>query len=235
MRARNALDSEAGRLQAAEDGLTRSLVAARTAWTEDHPELQRMGRELDDLKVKRQEAEGRMAAERAERARAAHLVGLVQSEIEALQKQAEVFQARLDKTPRWAHELGVMHRDYEIAKTKYQSVISRKVEAEIAQELEAKSAKSLFNIISPAGEPTAPARPDRFGGLLLSLLIALGLGTLVGVVLEMRDDSLRDTHEVKAKLPIPVLAVVPQLGANKTERRVLMPSTVTQPPPPSVN
>ena len=85
-----------------------------------------------------------------------------------------MFQKRLDTTPRWAHELGVMNRDYEIARTKYQSVVSRKVEAEIAEELEAKSSKSLFNVISPAGVPNVPARPDRFGGLLITLLVALG-------------------------------------------------------------
>jgi capsular polysaccharide biosynthesis protein len=101
------------------------------------------------------------------------------------------------------------------------------VEAEIAEELEAKSSKSLFNVISPAGVPVTAARPDRVGGLLIALLIALGLGVLTGVVLEMRDDNIRDGHELKERLTLPVLAVVPNMQ-GKTEKRVLMPSSGTR-------
>ena len=116
------------------------------------------------MAAQRKDAEGRMVAERQERARAAGLVAQPSRRTSSeLQKQAETYQERLDSTPHWAHELGVMNRDYEIARTKYQSVVSRKVEAEIAQELEAKSAKSLFNVISPAGVPvvTGQAGPRR--------------------------------------------------------------------------
>lgn len=223
-RARNAADSEAGRLEAAENGLTRSLVAARTQWTEDHPEVKRLQSELENMTSKRKDAEGRLVAERQERARAADLISAIQAEIAGMHKQAETFQKRLENTPRWAHELGVMNRDYEIARTKYQSVVSRKVEAELAEELEAKTSKSLFNVISPAGVPGVPARPDRFGGLMISLLIALGVGVLTGVIIEMRDDSIRDGHEVRERLTLPVLAVVPNMQ-GKTEKRVLMPSS----------
>ncbi len=226
-RARNAADSEAGRLEAAENSLTRALVAARTSWTEDHPEVKRLQSELAAMTAKRRDAEGRLVAERQERVRAANLINTIEGEIKDLQRQAETFQRRLDNTPKWAHELGVMNRDYEIARTKYQSVVSRRVEAEIAEELEAKSAKNLFNVISPAGVPVTPARPDRFGGLLIALLIALGTGVLTGVVLEMRDDSIRDGYELRERITLPVLAVVPNMH-GKTEKRVLMPTSGTR-------
>ncbi|MFP2901281.1 GumC family protein [Corallococcus sp. 4LFB] len=221
-RARNAADSEAGRLEAAESGLSRTLTQARTQWTEDHPEVKRMERELGNISAQRKDAEGRMFAERNERVRVSTLIGNIQKDIVDLQKQAEAYQARLNNTPRWAQELAVMNRDYEIARTKYQSVVSRKVEAEIAQELEAKSAKSLFNVISPAGVPSSPARPDRMSGLLIAALVALALGVLTGTVLEMRDDSLRDGTEVRERITLPVLAVVPNMQ-GKTEKRILMP------------
>ena len=183
-----------------------------------------MSREADGLQAKLKDAAGRMVAERQERARAATLVTQVQQEIDGLHTQAEAYQKRLDNTPKWAHELGVLQRDYEIAKTKYQSVVSRKVEAEIAQELEERSAENAFNVISAAAAPSAPARPDRLSGLLVCALLALGLGLLVGVVKDMRDDSLRDPAEVRDRLPLPVLAVVPSLNGKATARRVLAPT-----------
>jgi polysaccharide chain length determinant protein (PEP-CTERM system associated) len=223
-RARNAADSEAGRLEAAEHTLTQGLVAARSSWTADHPEVKRMSQELNTMRERRKEAESRQWVERQERARVSDLIASIQKEIEGLHVQAKAYQDRLDRTPRWAHELGVLNRDYEIARAKYQSVVSRRVEAELAQELEAKSAESLFHVVSPAGVPVAAARPDRLSGLLVCFLIALGLGVLTGVVLEMRDDSIRDTQELRERLPLPVLAVVPNMQ-GKTEKRVLMPHT----------
>lgn len=234
-RATWAHDSEAGRMSAAEQAIVQQLAMAEQTYKADHPEVMRLTREAQALKARRIDAEGRMYAERAERARAAAAVEQYKQEIKELQTQAEAFQKRLDATPKWAHELGVMQRDYEIVRTKYQSLISRKVEAELAQDLELKNASTLFNVISPAVVPVSPARPDRMSGALIAFLVALGLGILVGVVTEMRDDSIRDTAMVKQTVPMPVLAVIPQMN-GKTEKRVLMPSrTVTQSSPNTIN
>jgi polysaccharide biosynthesis transport protein len=233
-RAHHSVDTEAGRLVAAEATTARELVEARTTWTNDHPETQRLSRQLEALRRQREEAEGRLVAEKQERVRAGAAVGRIEGEIARLQKDASVLQARLERTPRWANDLGVMQRDYEVTRTKYQSVVSRKVEAELAQEMEAKHAKSLFNVISPASIPTTPAKPDRPTGLLLAFLIALGLSVLTAVVLEMRDDSVRNVHQLKERLPLPVLAVVPQIS-GKTARRVLAPANPNTAYPAALN
>ena len=234
VRARLPVDTEAGRLQAAHDQLTRALVAARTQWTEDHPEIQRMLRESDELEARLQEAERRMVGERQERSRAASLVTQLQEELAELQQQSRMYQRRLDNTPRWAHELAALQREYEVASAKYQSVLSRKVEAEIAQEMEARSADSMFNVISPALVPSAPSRPDRLSGVLVGALLALGAGVVVGVLRDLSDESLRSLAEVRDQLPLPVLAVVPSLGGKVPRRRVLLPAgepeEVTPPP-----
>ena len=224
-RARNAADSEAGRFEAAESTLTQDLVAARSSWTADHPEVKRLDQELNTMTAKRKDAEGRQFAERQERTRVGTLIGTIQKDIEELHQQAKSYQERLDRTPKWAHELGVLNRDYEIARTKYQSVVSRRVEAELAQELELRGAADLFHVVSPASVPSLAAKPDRVMGLLVCLLVALGLGVLTGVVLEMRDDSIRDTQELRDRLPLPILAVVPNMQSAKVEKRVLMPAT----------
>jgi polysaccharide biosynthesis transport protein len=221
LRAHHAGDSEAGRLQAQAMEAQRALIAAKAQWTADHPEVQKLARELSDVRMRLRDAEGRMEEERKERARMNNVIAGIEERIQGLHNQAETYQRRLENTPKWAHELGIMSRDYEAARAKYESVLSRKVEAEMAQELEARAAHDVFRVISAATLPTKPARPDRMGGFLLSFLIALALGILAGVLREMRDDSIRDATDMKERLPITVLAVVPQFG-GKVER-VLMP------------
>jgi succinoglycan biosynthesis transport protein ExoP len=229
VRAHHGMDTELGRIEAAETEMVRQQVVAQAQWTKDHPEVQRLNHELEGIKARKAEAESRLVAEREERARVNEVIARIEQEIAGLQKQAEIFQARLDNTPRWAHELSVMQNDYDVVKAKYQSVVGRKVEAELAQELEARSAKTLFNVISPAGPPAFPAKPDRMTGFLIAFLAALGIAALTGIVLEMRDDSIRDTVELKEQLPIPVLAVVPNMQ-GKTEKRVLTPARNTVSP-----
>lgn len=223
LRAHYSGDSEPGRLQAQELETQRALLAARSQWTSDHPEVQRLAKELGAVRAQLKGAEGRMVEERNERSRVNRLVAEIQKQIRDLHNQAEAYQKRLDNTPQWAQALSMMTRDYEITRAKYDSVISRKVEADLAYELEAKGAKNLFNVISPATVPVAPASPDRMGGMLIVLLAAMAIGVLAAILMEARDDSIRDVAEVKERLPLPVLAVVPQMD-GKSEKRVLMPN-----------
>ena len=148
----------------------------------------------------------------------------MQRDIDGLQKEIQTYQARLDQTPRWAAELAGLEREYDIAKAKYQSVLGRKVEAEIAQDVEARNAPRLFSLVSPAAPPVVPSKPDRFGGLMVVLVAALGAGVLSGVMLELRDESIHDERQLRGELPLPVLAIVPALN-GRTERRVLLPAT----------
>jgi polysaccharide biosynthesis transport protein len=221
---RNGGDTEVGRGQMLVDQLEQQLAGAKTQYTDDHPEVVRLTRELKAARSRVQEADGRLGAQRDERARASREVGAIQRDVEALQKEAQNYQARLDQTPRWAAELAGLEREYDIAKTKYQSVVGRKVEAEIAQEIEARNAPRLFSLVSPAAPPVVPSKPDRFGGLLVVLVAAIGAGVLSGVMVELRDESIRDERQLKGELPLPVLAIVPAMN-GRTERRVLLPAT----------
>ncbi|MGA9522820.1 MAG: Wzz/FepE/Etk N-terminal domain-containing protein [Myxococcaceae bacterium] len=225
LRAHHVADSEAGRASISVDELERALIAAQTTWTEDHPEVDRISKELTGMQGRLRSAEAKLSAERAERARMLKLSDLLEQQIQELQKKAAAYQERLDRTPQWAHELAMMERDYQVTREKYDSVISRKVEAELSRELELRASKDLFNVISPATVPSLPAEPDRAGGLIITLLVALGVGILAGVVVDMRDESIRSANDVRDRLPVPVLGVVPELGEGKSEKRVLLPAT----------
>ena len=221
---RNGGDTEVGRAQAVADQLEQQLAAAKTQYTDDHPEVVRLSRELKAARSRVNEADARLGVQRDERTRAGREVAGIQRDIDALQKEQQTYQARLDATPRWAAELAGLEREYDIARTKYQSVLGRRVEAEIAQDIEARNAPRLFSLISPAAPPVVPAKPDRFGGLMVVLVAALGAGVLSGVMLELRDESIHDERQLRGELPLPVLAIVPAMN-GRTERRVLLPAS----------
>ncbi len=227
---RNGGDTEVGRAQMVADQLEQQLAAAKTQYTDDHPEVVRLTRELKAARGKVHDSDTRLGVQREERARAGRDVAGVQRDIDGLQKEMQTYQARLDQTPRWTAELAGLEREYDIARTKYQSVVGRKVEAEIAQEIEARNAPRLFSLVSPAAPPVVPAKPDRFGGLLVVLVAALGAGVLSGVMVELRDESIHDERQLRGEFPLPVLAIVPAMN-GRTERRVLLPANPLRSPP----
>lgn len=225
---RNGGDTEVGRVQAQADQLEQQLAAARTQYTDDHPEVLRLSREVKAARVRIAEADARLGAQRDERARATREVAAIQRDVDGLKHEMQTYQTRLDATPRWAAELAGLEREYDIARTKYQSVLGRKVEAEIAQDIEARNAPRLFSLVSPAAPPVVPSKPDRFGGMMVVLVAAIGAGVLTGVMRELRDETIHDDRQLRGELPFPVLAIVPTMN-GRTERRVLLPANPLRP------
>jgi uncharacterized protein involved in exopolysaccharide biosynthesis len=210
-------ETELGRLRRRDLDLRRDLTAARAQFTADHPEVQRLERELGVLGPQLARAEAGTNEIDAERGYLKGQLSALNVEIKSLEGEVSAYRGRLDRTPRWANVLHVLNRDYDLLRTKYQSLLSRKVEAEVARELEAKARPGMFRVLSPASVPQAPYKPNRTTGLALVLLAAVGCAVLVGLFRELQDDSLRRAEHAR-ELSMPLLALVPQIPAVRVPK-----------------
>ena len=206
-------DTELGRLKRRSLDLNRDLTLSRSEWTEDHPEVQRLTRELGAVEAKRALAEAREQRSDAVSLQLRGQLASVGAEMRSMDGELQIYRERLDRTPRWGQALSVLNRDYDLFRTKYQSLLSRKVEAEVARDLEVKARASMFRVLSPAAPPIAPFKPDRVAGLLLALLTALAAAALIGLFRELQDDSMRDA-EAAREISMPVLALVPRIPSG---------------------
>src|SRR5690606_12272618 len=242
---------EVGRLAAAMNEARRELLAARSIYTSDHPEViaadraYRAAREryeaaaeavaLGDNEERRVREEIRRLRELAadvqrragaykRRVEARPAVGAarrVREEIRWLralaldfQRRADAYMRRVEATPAVGAELEGILREYAVVRDKFATLLSRKVEAELAQDLERRQSGSLFRIIEPAIPPLAPDRPRPFQVLLVSLLGGLGVGIGLASYRASRDTSVRGAAESRQRLGIPVLASVPSIGTR---------------------
>ncbi len=212
IQARADLGTELGQMRRRELELATNLVTARSQWTEDHPEVERLKREIASARAKREAAEQRLEDPSGEGYLRSQVASL-DAEIASLEQQAQQYRQRIDNTARWAQQLSELTRDYEATKAKLQSLQSRKVEAEVSRELEAKARAGLFRVLSAADVPASPFKPNRATGILVALLLALGAGALAGIFLELQDDSVRRLEQARA-LSLPVLALVPDIPAG---------------------
>ena len=139
--------------------------------------------------------------------------------------------AQVDKLitaiPMTRSQISEMEKDEDMLKVKVTSLISKKAEAEITADLEAKSAPAEFRVLESAVAPTLPGSPNRPQMLLLALLAALALGSAVAVGQELSDRTLRSEEEAAA-LALPVLAMVPRLHGSGSGRVLSLPASQTE-------
>ncbi|HXN05955.1 MAG TPA: Wzz/FepE/Etk N-terminal domain-containing protein, partial [Nitrospiria bacterium] len=84
----------------------------------------------------------------------------------------------VDQTPVREQEVEVLLRDYENTKKGYQSLLDKKLNAELSENLEKRQKGEQFRILDPANLPQRPSKPDeiRLFGLCLGTGFAGGLG-----------------------------------------------------------
>jgi protein tyrosine kinase modulator len=132
-------------------------------------------------------------------------------ELKNLKEQIVLYQRRIEDTPRREQELILLTRDYDLLKTNYQSLSDKKIQSQMAENLERKQQGEQFKILDPARIPEKPIKPDRNKILLIGAFIGLAMGLGLAWFRESMDQTFHTVSDVESYLEIPVLATIPNL------------------------
>ncbi|MCB1018405.1 MAG: hypothetical protein KDC27_00685 [Acidobacteria bacterium] len=104
--------------------------------------------------------------------------------------------SRLGRMPLHEQELSKVTRDYEISMENYRSLLEKRIEAELASEMETRQKAEKFSVLDPARLPQRPVRPDRV--LLLAITMGAGLlaSCLIGFGVELKNNVLLGEWEL---------------------------------------
>jgi uncharacterized protein involved in exopolysaccharide biosynthesis len=129
-----------------------------------------------------------------------------------LQNQIKVQQGRVALSPGVEEQYKQLTRDYDTAQKFYNDLLDKKSQSAMQTAMEREQQGEQMRLQTPANLPDSPSFPNRLlfaaGGLGGGLVLGLGLGLL----LELRDKSLRSESDVIAALDLPVLSQVPWVG-----------------------
>src|SRR3990172_8278453 len=129
-------------------------------------------------------------------------------------KNITVLEGRVERIPSREQQMAALVRDYENTKANYQNLLNKKLDAQLAENLEKRQKGEQFKVLDPANLPLKPFKPDRNKIILLGLGIGLGSGAGLVFLLEYIDASFRKDEDVYATLGLPVLVSVPRIGTG---------------------
>jgi polysaccharide biosynthesis transport protein len=215
------------------------LAELRSRYGPNFPDVKKAERELENLKKKEAAQKPQTATAAADEPVAptgSHRNPVIEAQIQKLdqeiqdqtnmqgplQQQIDFHVSKLERVPIFEQQIAGLMRDYDALRAHYQSLLDKKLSAQMASELEARQQGERFVVLDPAPVPTQPSGPNRiiisFAGLLVGVLGGIGLA----IAMEMLDQSVRSEHEATDLLKLPVLAGIPQIytAAELRTRRI---------------
>jgi len=212
------------------------LINLRSSLSEKHPDVVKLSREIEELEAQIREpkttSESVLASENLGNPAYMNLKTQIEStkmdianlvsEKERIKKKISYYQKKMENTPLIEKEYESLNTDYVNAKQKYNEIMGKLLESEVAQGMEETQHGERFTIIEPASIPETPAKPNRPKILLMGLFLSLGLGGGLAFVQENFDHSIKSIHDLNELSDIPILSAIPLMVTDKEIKRKRM-------------
>ena len=219
--------------------LREEFKGLKSDYTDQHPNVIRIKKRIEDLEkevLANSMAEGektntppssslvrssseRILAERVrQRAAIVSSMNSLQEEINKLDNQIQDYQKRIERTPKREEELFALKRDHENIQTAYKSLLTRKLEADMAVNMERKKKGEQFEVLDYAKLPEKAVSPNLVRIFALALALGIGLGASLLITCDFLDESIRSTSDLDGS-GLAILATIPKCRTVKTVRR----------------
>ena len=204
------------------------LTKLRSIYSEKHPDIKNLKREIDELESKIQNSNTKVSDEKPENPAYISLetqLNAINLEIQGVEEDKknlsasmEKYQERLQKAPLLENELNALTRDYEASKIKYQELLTGLMTAQATREIEGKQQGERFVIASPAYLPTKPFKPNRLMIILVSFIIAIGISFIFTAFQEGLDDSVKTADQLKQITGVPLFSTISFIRTDNEKR-----------------
>ncbi|MDY6908373.1 MAG: GNVR domain-containing protein [Thermodesulfobacteriota bacterium] len=205
--------------------LEKKLEDLRGQYTDRHPDVVVLKRRIE--KLREEEAASGEAGDPAESLDLGFMGGeemtamqveqinsrvqTYEDQILELKRQIDVYRERVEKTPQVELELNKLLRDYETVQQRYANLLSKRLDAQMAEELEKRQKGEQFRVIDPAIPPDRPFKPDMRKIMLMALMAGLAFGGGLAYLREVMDPRFHSPEEVEAYLRAKVIVSLPDL------------------------
>ena len=145
----------------------------------------------------------------------------LKAERERILSDTAAIQARLENVPRVEQELLSLTRDYDNIRRSYDSLLDKRLNAKLYENLEKSQQGEQFTILERALPPTVPYRPNKLLVVALGLVLGGATGLLLAMLRDHTDPTYADAASLQAAFPgVPLLATIPSFRSARTAPRI---------------
>ena len=134
-----------------------------------------------------------------------------------LQQEIATYQGRISLSPAVEEQYKALTRDYDNAQKTYDELLAKKSSADLTVKMNNQAVGERMVPLIAADLPDSPSFPNRWIFALGGLGAGLAIGAGISLVLEMRDNSIRNERDAEAVLDLPTLIAVPWVGVQVAE------------------
>lgn len=139
-------------------------------------------------------------------------LALLKHRQQMLQAERKEYEKRIEKSPEVEQDLLILERDYENMKSNYRSLLEKRLNARVVQNLEKRKKGSQFRILDPAFFPRLPVQPNQQRVMMLALLLGCVLGLGVTMMRDQLNPQFRRLAEVEQLFGPLLLAAIPDFS-----------------------
>jgi polysaccharide chain length determinant protein (PEP-CTERM system associated) len=207
------------------DELKMTLMSLKSKFSREHPDVKKAEAEIriieQQLKDKKRSVSASVPDNPIYIALSSELSG-IKSEIDSLSSQIVEkirnrvdYNGRIETTSRIESEYNGLLTEQANMKNKYNDLSRKLMEAKVADGLEKEQKGEHLSLSEPAKFPEQPFKPNRLLIMIISVILGIGLGSVIVFVIEGLDDSLRDSRLLVVETRLPVLGNIPFIEAPR--------------------
>jgi polysaccharide chain length determinant protein (PEP-CTERM system associated) len=139
----------------------------------------------------------------------------LQNDRDRILAQIAQLQGRLENVPRVEQQLLSLTRDYDNIKKSYDSLLEKRLNARMAENLEKSQQGEQFTILEKAIPPDVPSGPNKPLLWAAGLISGLVLGIALALLREQTDHTYSDPESLQSAFPgVAILASIPMVAAG---------------------
>ncbi|GAB6907121.1 Polysaccharide chain length determinant protein [Desulfosarcina cetonica] len=202
--------------------LEMELVNLKSKFTDDYPDVKKLRLEIAEL-------ESRLAKKNGPENRheqpdntayitLAAQLSSTRAEIKSMLMQktdmtakTETYRQRIETTPKIEQAYNALLVDRNNTRAKYEDLLRKAMEANVALGLEKEQKGERFTLIDPARRPEKPFKPNRLAIGLIGVVLGIGAGVGFAAIREFSDQAVRAPQDIARISHLPLLVSIPTI------------------------